>query len=143
MTPRLARTLVALALVGTVGLGAGCSLFEMRPGGNMRSDDMFTYVSTPYEPVTVTLIDTRDQQVIWSTDVPIGQKLTVRFYADKAEGSLLSPDIMRWQLYDADSHSTRLKNQIPAPPPTARRLDVTYREPILYPEGATPGAADG
>lgn len=114
--------------------GSGCSLFEMRPGGNMRSEDQFTYVSTPYQPLTVTLIDTRDEQEFWSVDVPIGKKLTLRFYEDKGEGSDYAPDVMRWQIYEQTSYATKLRNQIPVPSALARRIDVTLREGPEYPE---------
>ncbi|MEZ6242142.1 MAG: hypothetical protein R3B57_03785 [Phycisphaerales bacterium] len=126
-----AMTIVA---VGAVVTGSGCSLFTMRPGGNMRSEDMFTYISTPYQPLTVTLIDTRDNQEFWSVDVPIGKKLTIRFYEDKGEGSDYAPDVMRWQIYDEDMAATKLRNQIPVPGSEARRIDVALREGPEYPE---------
>ncbi len=135
MTNRsLLTRLLTLGAVTAVLTGSGCSLISMRPGGVMRSEDMFTYISTPYQPLTVTLIDTRDNQQFWSVDVPIGKKLTIRFYDDKGEGSDYAPDVMRWQIYDEDMAATRLRNQIPVPGPEARRIDVSLREGPEYPE---------
>jgi hypothetical protein len=127
--------LMPAALAASVALCAGgCSLMEMRPSGKMRSLDEFTYVSTPYQPITITLIDTRDNQEFWSTDVPIGKKLTIRFYKNKGEGSAYAPDIMRWSIYDQKTHSTRLRNQITVPPADSRRIDYTLREGPEYPQ---------
>ncbi len=131
--PLLTRA-VSIIAFGAVVTGSGCSLFTMRPGGVMRSQDQFTYISTPYQPLTVTLLDTRDSQEFWSVDVPIGKKLTIRFYEDKGEGSDYAPDVMRWQIYDQDMASTRLRNQIPVPGSESRRIDVSLREGPEYPE---------
>lgn len=122
-----------LAALATAMALAGCSLSEMRPGGNMRSDDQFTYMSTPDLPVSVDLVDTRDNTIIWSIDVPLGQKLTVRFYEDLArDGTPNATDTMKWQLYDAQLTGTFLRNKIVVPPASARRLDVTYRDAPEY-----------
>lgn len=131
--PRL--TSAALAASAALALSAGgCSLMEMRPSGKMRSLDEFTYVSTPYQPITITLIDTRDNQVFWSADVPIGKKLTIRFYPNKGQGSPYAPDVMRWSIYDAKVKQTRLRNQITVPPSDARRIDMALRSGPEYPE---------
>lgn len=112
---------------------AGCSLTEFRPGGNMRSDDQFTYMSTPDLPVSVDLVDIRDNTIVWSIDVPLGQKLTMRFYEDGArDGSPNASDVMKWQIYDSELTGTFLRNKIVVPPMTARRLDVTYRDAPEY-----------
>jgi len=115
----------------TVG---GCSLMEMRPSGKLRSLDEFTYVSTPYEPITITLIDTRDNQEFWSADVPVGKKLTIRFYPNKGEGSDYAPDVMRWSIYDNKIKQTRLRNQMTVPPANSRRIDMALREGPEYTE---------
>lgn len=144
----LPTRLMTFAAVTAAVTGAGCSLLEMRPGGNMRSEDMFTYISDPYQPLTITLVDTRDNQEFWSVDVPIGKKLTIRFYEDKGEGSDYAPDVMRWQIYDQSMGMTKLRNQIPVPGAESRRIDVTMREGPEYPESiqatrSTPPADDG
>lgn len=125
-------TTAAAAVLLALGLGA-CSLTEMRPGGNMRSDDQFTYMSTPDLPVSVDLVDIRDNTIVWSLDVPLGQKLTIRFYEDGArDGDPNASDTMKWEVYDAQLQGTFLRNKIVVPPASARRLDVSYRETPEY-----------
>ncbi len=131
--PRLMSA--ALAASAALALTAGgCSLLEMRPSGKLRSLDEFTYISTPYEPITITLVDTRDNQEFWSADVPIGKKLTIRFYPDKGEGSAYAPDVMRWSIYDVKTKQTRLRNQITVPPADSRRIDMALRTGPEYPQ---------
>lgn len=131
--PRLISA--ALAASAALALSAGgCSLMEMRPSGKMRSLDEFTYISTPYQPITITLIDTRDNQVFWSADVPIDKKLTIRFYKNKGEGSAYAPDVMRWSIYDKTLMATRLRNQITVPPSDSRRIDMSLRSGPEYPQ---------
>lgn len=133
------RTLLALTLI--VGLLAmatlgGCikQLLNNTPGGNMRSDDSFTYISTPFEPLTVTLYDYRDNEPLWTIDVPVGQKVTVRFLENQAkQGTTRRPDIMQWAIYDKDKRRADLTNKMAVPSADARLLKVALRDDIEYP----------
>lgn len=122
---------VASALL-TVCLLAGC----LKPGGSMRSNDEFTYVSTPWEPLTVTLYDRRDNTPLWTVDVPVGSKVSVRFYPDKeTSGSARMPDIMRWDIFDEGKSLRRLTNAMSVPGASSRLLRVSLREDVpQYPE---------
>lgn len=139
-TRRSARML-ACAAAGVAGLlvlsAGGCKgLIEYKPGGMMKSLDEFTYESTAWQPLTVTLIDTRDDTEYWSVDVPQDKKLTFRFYDGEAEDSSpLTPDMMRWEIYDDSFYLTRLRSSMPVPPADARRVDVTIRQGPEFPEG--------
>jgi hypothetical protein len=75
----------------------------------------------------VKLIDLRDEQELWSVDVPAGYKLIVRFYDSPTAGDTYMTDEMRWAVVKADSGPRTLSNQIPCPPVMARRLDVELR----------------
>lgn len=115
---------VALALL-TLGSLSGC----LTPGGAMRSADEFTYVSTPWEPLSITLYDRRDSTPLWTVDVPIGSKVSVRFYPDKdTSGSVRMPDIMRWEIFDEEKSLRRLTNAMAVPGAGSRLLKVSLRD---------------
>lgn len=136
------RVAMMAAIGGAVVALAGCgqalrAASGQSPGGPQRSLDMFTYESTGYLPQTVTLVDTRDQQEIWSVDIPVGQRLTVRFYDNHDGGDTTMTDRMKWVLTDASNGPRQLRNEIPCPPGWARRLDVSLRDaPEAAPESA-------
>jgi len=139
MTQANRRTLLTLNLIGgflAIALLGGCmsSLLDSTPGGNMRSDDSFTYISTPFEPLTVTLYDYRDNEPLWTIDVPVGQKVTVRFLENQAkQGTTRRPDIMQWAIYDKDKRRADLTNKMAVPSADARLLKVAIRDDIEYP----------
>lgn len=139
---RLAAGVLAL---GAVLVMSGCLFTGLKPGGSMRSGDEFTYVSTPWEPLTVTLYDRRDNTPLWTVDVPVGSKVSVRFYADKeTSGSVRMPDIMRWDIYDDSKSYRRLSNAMSVPGPESRLLKVALREDVpTFPDegpGEIPGS---
>lgn len=133
-------TLIALTLTSTLlttALLGGClkQMFTNQPGGNMRSTDSFTYISTPFEPLTVTLYDYRDNEPLWTVDVPIGQKVTLRFLDNRAkEGTTRRPDIMQWAIYDQTKRRANLTNTMAVPGADSRMLKVSVRDGIEYPE---------
>ncbi len=125
------------ALVGVaLGMGVlagGCANFTGQiPGGRAASFDQFTYVSTPYMPITVTLRDVRDGSELWSVDVPVHQKLVVRFYENKTRDNAQLPALMRWQLMD-ENDVRSLSNQMPVPGSPVRRLEMVLRDGPEYP----------
>ena len=123
---------LALALLALPVAFAGCAHSE---GGNMKSDDQFTYVSTSYQPKTLVLLDTRDGEELWSVDVPVGQKLVVQFLKDKARNATPeNPDLMKWEVGPASQSRLSLRNAIPVPGADARRLDLSLREVPEWPE---------
>ena len=75
---RLARPFAAATILASLALSAGC-YYE---GGPLRSIDRVTYVSTSWSPKTVTLIDTRTGESMWSVDIPVGQQLVIDFNAE-------------------------------------------------------------
>lgn len=143
-TPILSRTLTlltaALALLALLTM-TGCikSLVSSTPGGNMRSTDSFTYISTPFEPLTVTLYDHRDNEPLWTVDVPIGQKVTIQFHTNRAKnGTTRRPDIMKWAIYDQTKRRATLENTMAVPGPDSRLLKVAVRDGIEYPDEKLP-----
>lgn len=151
MGSRVSRRLSGMAL-GLALFAGGCSIFTgQQPGGRATSIDQFTYVSTPYMPITVTLRDVRDGSELWSVDVPVHQKLVVRFYENKTRDNAQLPALMRWQLMDEDDVRS-LANQMPVPGSPVRRLEMVLRDGPEFPsdsggfvpassrDGATAGA---
>ena len=135
MTTRI-RHILYIAAAATIL--AGCTY---TPGGPLMSDDQFTYESTPQWPMTINVIDTRTAEVVWTMDIPVGQKVTLRFYPDKSEGYEDYPDIMKWEVQGNDDFAGILRSRITVPDRWSRRIDVTMREgPEFYP-GAEPQAA--
>lgn len=119
-----ARAAAAAWLIGLAGLG-GC-YFE---GGSMSSEDRFTYVSTTWQPKTISVVDTRTAEVIWSVDVPVGKKLVVDFNkgSDEEQKDPYRPDVMLWDIIEPDAYFGALSNKLRIPPKSARRIDMTLR----------------
>ena len=119
----------ALLLGAGLGMG-GCAIVPgLSPGGPQRSIDEFTYVSTPWEPLTVTLLDRRDDMPLWTVDVPIGSKVSIRFYENReTSGTAMRPDLMRWEIFDETKRSARLSNAMAVPGAESRLLKVTLRD---------------
>lgn len=107
---------------------SACTLVGCVPGywegGNRASRDQYTYVSTTYQPKTISIIDTRTGQTVWTTDIPVGQQLAMRFYADDDDDG---QDTLRWELMPAGKHWGDMTNVDPVPPVGARRVDMTLR----------------
>lgn len=124
---------------GSALLLGGCVTHQ--PGGNQRSDDQFTYVSTAFLPVDVTLIDTRSGEEFWSVEVPVGQKLVIQFYEGRSkDASAKTPDLLRWEMYDAKRSMSPLRNEMAVPPSDLVRIDVSYRNGPEYPPENDPYA---
>lgn len=132
---RLIKAL-ALAIAGSGLLMSGC--IGYKPGGNMASDDTFTYWSTPHTPTTVTLVDTRTGERFWTYEIPVGKELVCKFYTDTNPGTQF-PDTMRWEILDVGDNFGELHNLMAVPDKFARRVDWEVRP---SPEAA-PAAAAG
>ncbi len=125
--PAAAGILAAIALAaGCAGPGLAYRSYHDE-GGSGISKDAFVYVSRAHYPKTVTLLDTRTGEAIWTMDVPVGRKLVIDFEVDKAEGTPDRPDLMRWKLMDDSDLYGSLDNAMPVPVASARRLDMTLR----------------
>lgn len=107
--------------------------------GCKASLDSHSYTSTPTLPMTVTVVDTTTGESLWALDVPVDQKLRVRFYDDRQprEATGNRTAMMRWELTGPDKKSGKLRNEIAVPKAHSRRIDVTLRD---IPEYASSGA---
>lgn len=142
-TRRLSHTLAASASLLALTALAGCQAWNtQKPGGRMASLDQHTYISTTYSPKTVSLVDTRTLEELWSVDVPVDQKLVVKFYKNKSKDNHENPDVMRWEVFDATDLMTLLDNQMPVPSAHARRLEWKIRTGPEYAPDEQPDALD-
>lgn len=106
------------------------------PGGSGVSNDVHTYLSTPHEPKTVSLIDTRTGQRIWTAEVPVGRQLVVKFMNNgNAEQS--GVDEMRWDIMNYGRSWSTLSNIQPCPPASSRRLEWDLRKRPEMPAAAS------
>ncbi|MEO1583877.1 MAG: hypothetical protein AAFR96_04800 [Planctomycetota bacterium] len=119
----------ALAAAALTAL-AGCYSI----GGVPASRDRFTYESHPLMPATVTIMDTRTGESVWSLDVPVGQKLVVRFYDDRTpdDATPTRTAMMRWRVVDLDDGAGSLNNEFAVPIATARKINFELREGPEY-----------
>ncbi len=95
-----------------------------------------TYYSTISRPTTVTLVDTRTEEAIFSIEIPVGKQLSLDFVEGKGDDPVETPDLMRYQLFEIGTTSGKLRNAMTVPAATARRIDVDYRhgaEPMSIP----------
>lgn len=135
--------MIAMALV-TVGLAglAGC----WKEGGRGISSDAYTYISTAFYPKTVSVIDTRTGQTVWSYDVPVGRQLNFQFSASDEPQSAAYPDKIKWSEVDAGQLFGTLENEQPMPGRDARRIDLKIRpvpENPVEPEKGSPTGGHG
>lgn len=131
---RLAARGVASLLSGGVALASGCSVIpKFEEGGALASFDAYTYVSRPYQPQTVSLIDTRTEEVLWSVDVPVGKQLSLEFLDGRGNESGPMPDLMKWDILETGTGRSGLANGLPVPPPESRRVDVSLRATPEFP----------
>jgi len=130
--------LFALAALGPIGFTTGCHT----EGGPMWSADRYTYVSRTWEPKTVSVIDTRTGESIWSVDIPVGQKLSVGF--SKGTGpNEYKPDEIVWEVIPEDRTFATRSNRQPCPPAHARRIEMHIRATPELPGAEMPGSPYG
>lgn len=130
--PHIPAAIIAAA---TLSLMAACH----SPGGPRWSADRFTFVSTSWQPKTVSLIDTRSGQTVWSVDVPVGQQISVGFSRGTGPNEYNSDEIV-WGIMPAGQRMGSRPNRMPCPPRDVRRLDMTLRAAPELPGDMATGA---
>jgi hypothetical protein len=113
---------------------AGCQ----NEGGGYASLDRYVYVSRAWEPKTITLIDTRTGESLWSVDIPVGRELYLGF--SKGTGpNEYKPDEVIWEMRENGKRFGSSDNRMPCPPRDARRVDMTLRSKPEMPGTPVPG----
>jgi hypothetical protein len=119
MRHALSAALLAPALL------AGCSVHEA-----------MHYKSTTHMPQTVTLIDTRTGESVWSCEVPVGKQLNLSFARPNRSAESDGYDEMRWAIASIGDDFGGSPSVIRVPPPSHRRLEGTLRQgPEARPAG--------
>lgn len=125
---RSTATFGLAAIVAFAGGVAGCESTNFTPRGNGFSNDRFTWESTAWSPKTIELVDTRNEQTLWSIDIPVGQKLTVNFDdRSRPNRDAVYPDRMEWVVQPITRNSWAGKQEMLVPPADARLLEMTLR----------------
>ncbi len=137
--------LAGLLAAAFVGAGVGCGIAYrpyFDPGGSGAAIDEYTYVSEPYSPQTITVVDTRTGESVFAMDVPVGQQLVINFDDKRVQSEEWMSGVMRWRLMPAGQRYGRLTNRISVPPPSSRRVDVTLRAYPEFPPGGKPAFSE-
>ena len=93
-----------------------------------------TYFSYETRPVTVTILDLRTNEEIFTINVPPGKQLTFDFKPGEGDDEIYTPDVMRYEIFDMGTETGSLENILNVPPANARRVDVYYRDEFEYRE---------
>ena len=111
----------------------GCQMYT--PGGNPffnGPNSAATYQSTEEFPKTVTIIDTRSGERVFVMEIPVGEKLVLDFIEDSGNNTVLTPDLMSWELFPNEVKYGPLSNSLTVPNRWSRHLVVTLRESSEY-----------
>ncbi|MBL8764165.1 MAG: hypothetical protein JNM07_07840 [Phycisphaerae bacterium] len=137
---RSTLALLASAALAATGL-SGC----FKPGGAGMSIDQYTYWSTTHMPQTVTVVDTRTGQALWTCEIPVGQELVLKFSKnERIDDDPVYPDRMTWDVLPLGRESAPLTHHMFVPPYHARLVKVELRKsPELSPAMAAKPAESG
>ncbi|MFG0283876.1 MAG: hypothetical protein ACF8R7_05595 [Phycisphaerales bacterium JB039] len=138
-------------LAGAAGL-SGC-LPGTNDAGHGWSMDKHVYASDVWQPKTVTLTDTATGEVVWVSEVPVGQQVVVRFFQNEAKGDdPRRPDQMKWATVpvrespgdwdgtmDVPGRGWRRLSFELRPAPELPRTEAPVMEPPALDEPAAPG----
>lgn len=101
LSHRFTRAAALLSLLGLVGC---------------VSTDRHVYESTEMRPTTVQVIDTVQNQVVWSMDVPVGHQIIIDFHSlDEMAGVTASKDraeVMTWKLRDVEGRKVERREPL-------------------------------
>lgn len=135
-TSPLFKSAILLCAAASLFTLGGCWAAGLTQGGDHVSNDKFVYISDSNSPKTISLIDTRTSQPVWTGDIPVGQQMVVKFRQGRlaAQGDSM-PDTMLWGLTRAHGYTAHNLNSIPCPPANARRLEMSLRPTPEMPTG--------
>lgn len=127
---RSARTLfVSVSLAGLIVAGpAGC----LQPGSPGWDAAPHTWRSTPSFPAQLALVDTRNQETVWTATVPVGGRVVTQFRDNRGDPGSTRPDLLVYTLHDADGMVSygHLRKSVNVP-------SAEYRKWVLSPHDGT------
>lgn len=118
---------------------SGC-IGAYKPGSKGFTGSAHTWTSTEFRPATVSLIDTRTGEVVWTMDIPPGKWLVTRFRKGGGHDEILHPDRLEYQIFNAGTKYGRLRSAISVPGPTVRRWELSVRPGLEYAQPDDPEA---
>ncbi|MFZ4573540.1 MAG: hypothetical protein ACOYN0_04035 [Phycisphaerales bacterium] len=128
--PPLRKALLASVCLALTAL-SGCSWDAVGMGS---ADGRFNYTSTVHTPLTVTLQDSSNGDVLWTYEIPVGKTLAIRFL-EGYDSAATGKDTMKWELFPARRTGSTLANSMPVPAASSRILKVYVRDhPEAYPQ---------
>ena len=86
------------------------------------------YPSSVHNPKTLTIVDTRTSETIFTIDIPVGKQLVIDFEEGQGDDPLKTPDLMRYRIFDLGVTIGKLDSAITVPPASSRRVDVDIRQ---------------
>lgn len=116
-------------LAAVLSLSGGCGY---RPGSKGFKGAAHTYTSTTHRPATLSLIDTRTGEVVWTVDVPPGKQVVTKFVEGAGTDPVERPDRLDYAVMDLGDKHGRLRSVVSVPDAASRRWDLTYREGPEY-----------
>lgn len=144
MTNPHRRLITTLGLCGVLAAGltaGGC----WSPGGRLASFDQYLFESTSLDPTTITIVDSRTGQAVWSYDVPVDKALAINFIDDVRTDTNEYPDNMEWGVWPRLSTGNLYTRQpldqpvVNVPSAAYRRIDKKQRPAPELPSDMTPG----
>jgi hypothetical protein len=130
---RLAGPRAALALgLALMAVPAGC--YSTSGGWLPRTGGGFTYISTPSQPMTVTVVNVCERTEshpngtpFFIMEIPPGKQLTFNFEESGGDDQVLRPSRMMYSVWEADTGNGSLDNVLSCPGAACRRIDIFYR----------------
>lgn len=140
-TSRPVFTSIRSAILAGVLAGAGLAITGCAgESGAYWSEDRYVYVSRAWQPKTITLIDTRTGESLWSVDIPVGQQLIVSFSRGTGPNEY-KPDEIIWGMSpEGRNTAAGRNNRMPCPGRESRRLDMALRPAPEIPGTPMPGS---
>ncbi|MCC6908478.1 MAG: hypothetical protein IT430_11090 [Phycisphaerales bacterium] len=133
--PGLAARAAILTCAALVATGCG-----YRPGGQGWTGSSETWPSTEFHPATLTLVDVRTGEELWTQDIPVGYQMVTRFVEGGGPDKVERPDRLEYQIFLVGTKYGKLRSTIAVPPATCRRWELSYRD---APEYREPGVRNG
>lgn len=117
------RSTIAASLLAAAAALGGCR----SEGGIGYSGDSYTYVSRTWEPKTISVVDTRTGETVWTLELPVGKQLNLKFVKGTGPNEFY-PDEIQWKVVEAGNAGlANTTSRLPCPPRDARRIEWVRR----------------
>jgi hypothetical protein len=104
-------------------VGAGFALL------GCEAPERYVYRSEATLPATVSLVDAINGENLLTVDVEPGKQLILQFKDVASTAEAQGKDELQWIVTKWGESSITGANRMTVPPPSARRIEVTYRDP--------------